>query len=614
MIYCDSEYNDQRPILWCSWSDRNPVDQIDVFDLRTPEGIEKLADYIKNSNDAFASYPISAELQTLQRVGIPIDNIKVVDLMAEARMITLSYRFDKPGFNSDLASMLDQLKFICDLDVEEDAKQKKAMVNLIIGQNSWSPEEWDSIVEYCKSDIKNLGLLYNKIQAFHRRFDSEYSIKDVLRRGEYSAMCAEMDYCSKGFPVYKPYLSDIYRNKVKAKIAIVESLPQEWRACYSRNIKGSRVGEFKLDYRSLATLIQEKGWNWPTTESGSNYSVDKEVLSRLRESIPEVKPFYQARKSLTTLNSADLSTLIDNGYVKPQTFTYRASTSRNGLKPKQGYLLNLPKWMRKCITPHPGMALVSLDYSQQEIAVAAALSGDNNLKRAYNSGDIYLALGQMAGLIPEDGTKYSHASQRNIMKGLQLGLAYGKQLKGLKETLVPMMTHLEGAEAEFAVEKIYSWHKTYFKTYWDWIETEVNHSRNRRYISTLDNWRCWCNNSTRKTQLLNFPSQGNGAYMLREAVRLCYLEWKKGNLPPLLCSQHDALYFNCDEKESAEVVELARDIMIAASIATINFEVRVDSGIYTADKPYIPDGMTKDHEDLWNLVLQVNSSDNCDLL
>jgi DNA polymerase I-like protein with 3'-5' exonuclease and polymerase domains len=47
-------------------------------------------------------------------------------------------------------------------------------------------------------------------------------------------------------------------------------------------------------------------------------------------------------------------------------------------------------WLRGLIKPSPGHAVAYIDWSQQEIGIAGALSGDQALQAAYRSGDCYL--------------------------------------------------------------------------------------------------------------------------------------------------------------------------------------------------------------------------------
>jgi hypothetical protein len=92
-------------------------------------------------------------------------------------------------------------------------------------------------------------------------------------------------------------------------------------------------------------------------------------------------------------------------------------------------------WLRSLIRPEPGMAVAYLDWSQQELAIAAALSGDKKMQNAYESGDFYLTFAKMAGAVPPDATKESHAAVREQFKTVALGVLYGLSAEGLARKL-----------------------------------------------------------------------------------------------------------------------------------------------------------------------------------
>jgi DNA polymerase-1 len=52
-----------------------------------------------------------------------------------------------------------------------------------------------------------------------------------------------------------------------------------------------------------------------------------------------------------------------------------------------------------------------IDFSSQEIAIAAAFSGDERMSAGYAAGDPYLAFAKTARLVPADATKTSHKAQ-----------------------------------------------------------------------------------------------------------------------------------------------------------------------------------------------------------
>ena len=95
---------------------------------------------------------------------------------------------------------------------------------------------------------------------------------------------------------------------------------------------------------------------------------------------------------------------------------------------------------RACSTPTPRMRSfmkfpadkigLYLDWRTQEVGIAAARSGDEQLAEDYLSGDIYHALAMMCGLTNDTDVKSWKATpegktQRQRMKALQLGINYG---------------------------------------------------------------------------------------------------------------------------------------------------------------------------------------------
>ncbi len=77
--------------------------------------------------------------------------------------------------------------------------------------------------------------------------------------------------------------------------------------------------------------------------------------------------------------------------------------------------------MRSFMKPPPGMAIAEVDIGAEEIGIAAALSGDPQLKRDYLTGDPYrqFAADALGVLNP---TK----RQRGAYKAVVLGRIYGK--------------------------------------------------------------------------------------------------------------------------------------------------------------------------------------------
>ena len=94
---------------------------------------------------------------------------------------------------------------------------------------------------------------------------------------------------------------------------------------------------------------------------------------------------------------------------------FRSRTGRN--QPSNSKFVFGPScWLRSLIKPQPGRALAYVDWSQQELAIAAALSRDPRMMGAYWSGDFYLTFAMMAGAVPPDATKQTHGAERDQFK------------------------------------------------------------------------------------------------------------------------------------------------------------------------------------------------------
>ena len=90
---------------------------------------------------------------------------------------------------------------------------------------------------------------------------------------------------------------------------------------------------------------------------------------------------------------------------------FSARTSRNQPSSTK-FIFGPAKWLRGLIQPQPGWGLAYVDWVQQEFGIAAALSNDQAMLAAYESGDSYLAFAKQAGGVPDDATKETHEPER----------------------------------------------------------------------------------------------------------------------------------------------------------------------------------------------------------
>src|SRR5512132_4232220 len=167
--------------------------------------------------------------------------------------------------------------------------------------------------------------------------------------------------------------------------------------------------------------------------------------------------------------------------------------------------------------PHPSRAWVhvaSFDYSQQEFAIAAVLSGDEAMMDAYRTGDAYMGMAVQAGRAPPGATKSTHAAVRGIFKTISLGLLYGAGAATIGRRLC-----VSPSEAKALLRN----HRAMYPKYWAWNERIGHQAMYYNELSTVFGWK------TRPypgiegeppniRTLRNFPMQANGGEVLRLAI------------------------------------------------------------------------------------------------
>src|SRR5262249_45502267 len=135
------------------------------------------------------------------------------------------------------------------------------------------------------------------------------------------------------------------------------------------------------------------GIRWPIKRSDVNgrlyHPIDDDSLKSLECRHPFIAELRQARKTLKSLSNQRL--LIDWPTSRHyfSTIPFRSVTGRN--QPRH-FVFGCPKWMRWLVLPPSAdHVLVYVDFSAQEIGIAAALSGDSAMHQMYAAADPHMA-------------------------------------------------------------------------------------------------------------------------------------------------------------------------------------------------------------------------------
>ncbi len=312
------------------------------------------------------------------------------------------------------------------------------------------------------------------------------------------------------------------------------------------------------------------------TASG-HFSTSADVLEELRGQHTVVDEILEYRE-LSKLKSTYLDALPRQ--VNPTTGRVHTSYNQTGsvtgrLASSNPNLQNIPtrtdvgRQVRKGFVSAPGWLLLSVDYSQIELRIVAAMSGDEKMLAAFHAGqDIHAATAAAIHDIPlEEVTK----EMRRHAKAINFGLIYGMSAFGLSRS-----ADLTLAEAEKFV-------KNYFedfpgvKAYLDGIRKQA---AERGYVETLLGRRRYFPNlqsnanpalrQREEREAINAPIQGTAADILKLAMIRLPGALKQAALNTrILLQVHDELVLECPIAELKTTARVVQDIMERAYVLSV---------------------------------------------
>ena len=504
-------------------------------DLRTPLPI--------GPEDLYVAYYASAELGCHLALNWPMP-AHVLDLFAEFRIFG-NGRDEQLGLRG--ASLLAALAHFglshLDPDVKSHWRER------IIAGPPYDTRDQAGILDYCASDVYALRAL---LPCLVGQLDARpHWLDHALFRGRYMQAVARMEFT--GVPVDKPLFERLSKHWDQIKLALIDGIRQDFPFYEGTTLKQAK----------FATWLQHHDIAWPRSETGQ-LLMTEDTFKKMSVAHPILRPVQEVQNNLAKLRITDMAIGMD-GRNRTLLSPFRARTGRN--QPAASKFIFAPSvWLRRLIRPGPGRALAYIDFSSQEIGIAAALSGDEAMMKAYQSGDAYLGFAYAADLIPPGASEVTIRRIRNYCKGLVLGILYGMQVKTLSENL-----GISVAQARLLLEA----HRRTYAVFWAWIERVSNHAMLLNYLDTCFGWRLHITGNTRPTALQNHPMQSHGAEMLRLA---CCMLTEAGI--EVCAPVHDAVLIEADEEVIEAKVAQAQALMGRASRVVLDgFEIRTEADI-----------------------------------
>jgi DNA polymerase I len=537
-----------------------------------------------NQNQAFhlpcdedtlwVSFVAGAELRSMLALHHPLPK-RVLDLYVENRWLcniqeSPSERARKKDENSfSLVATL--RRFGCDSMA---AEEKKGMIELILRGGPYTVQQKLEILDYCEADVNGLDALLPKMLP-------KIDIRRAIARGSYVIEVARIE--DRGVPIDVPRL-DTIRARGKALILHLAA-GHPHIDVYSGTTFDQKKFEAFLARNGLAD-------RWRRTTTGM-YTAEDAYLEEMGKYFPIIEELRQLKKVVLQLQRHRFQAGAD-GRARCPLWPFGSITGRNqpsagkeqekGIRSESPYIFGLPKALRFLIRPTPGMALAYIDWEQQEFAIAALMSGDKEMIRAYKTGNPFLALAKKRGEVPQNATKKTHPVEHDKFKGVVHGLNYGRTKHGLARVL--------GLPINECANLIHGYWKS-FSTYADWRRTVRVLMLGYGRLWVWDGWQCLLGVQPNIRAVLNWPVQSTGAVLLRLAIILAARRGVR-----IIATVHDAIMIEAHADDIEEHMRLAKEAMDEACCTVLGDVIRTECQVIRAGGRYYD----AKGEKLWTVI------------
>jgi DNA polymerase I len=301
------------------------------------------------------------------------------------------------------------------------------------------------------------------------------------------------------------------------------------------------------------------------------YGTDASILEELAPLHPvpgQVLEWRQLTKLKSTYADA-LADEIDRDSGRVHTSYALAVAATGRFSSNNPNLQNIPirteegRKIRRAFVAEPGHLLLSADYSQIELRLAAHVADVPELKQAFRDGiDIHALTASQVFGVP---LAQMDANTRRRAKAINFGIIYGISAFGL------------GAQIGVPQAEAGAYIRAYFerfpaiRAYMERIKTDC---RRTGYVETIFGRKCWIAgirdvNPARRAgaerQAINAPLQGSAADIIKRAMaRIPAALIREGLRARMLLQVHDELLFEALEAEAEHTARVVRAVMEGA--------------------------------------------------
>jgi DNA polymerase-1 len=394
--------------------------------------------------------------------------------------------------------------------------------------------------------------------------DIEWPVIPVLARMEYAGIELDTKYLAQFADEVGDLISDYEQQ-------IYGHADQEF------NISSpGQLAEILFDRLKLPTQGIKKG--------KTGYSTAASELDKLRGQHPIIDLITQYREVAKLKNTyIDTLPLLVDEHSRVHT-TYALTVAQTGrLSSNDPNLQNIPtrtdlgRRIRTAFIAGKGKQLVSADYSQFELRLAAVLAKDTELIEMFNRGaDIHATTAaQVYGREPEDVTK----QMRRAAKVINFGIMYGMSPHGLS-----VATGMTRDQAVTFIDR----YKELRKPLFDYMDRILEQARKDGYVETLFGRRRpmpdikssnFVVRMAAERAAINMPIQGTEADLMKLAmIRIDELLRQQHNDCRLLLQIHDSIVVECPAEVAGNIGDLLKDTMENVYKLPVRLDVDITTG------------------------------------
>jgi DNA polymerase-1 len=316
-------------------------------------------------------------------------------------------------------------------------------------------------------------------------------------------------------------------------------------------------------------------------------STAEDTLLTLKDVHPIIDKILNYRE-ITKLKSTYVDALpkMVNPVTQRVHTTFRQTIAATGrLSSDNPNLQNIPirtergQQIRKAFIPrNDDFVLISADYSQIELRLVAAMSGDEHMLDAFrNNIDIHTATAaKVYGVEINNVTK----EMRYKAKSVNFGIIYGQGAFGLAQNIGVTRTEAKNIIDNYFLQ---------FPKIKEYMNGNIKLAKELGYVKTIMGRRRYLRDINSKNftvrgfaerNAINSPVQGSAADLIKLAMIDIHNEFKKHNLKSKMTLQvHDELVFDAHKSELEIIKPIIQQKMTRAMQLAVPLEIEIGEGV-----------------------------------